>query len=291
MEETDVWGTLTKHNSVIFHDNDFEVFVSTDATNHNYKEFEVNCLNCTWSLLLDKPYAESGSENSKRVDPERGYDMEPGLISAVKVYPDEINNPSVKNSHWTVEVAIPISKLMEGNPGAKSPDDGVLWRINFSRVQWGFEVGEDNKYVKKPCCQSCRSPGTEAEDNWVWSKQGEVAMHLPERWGILQFSNEMPSTEVKLKYYEEWPVRCAAMGLFYALKGYHSNESTYTDDLKAVAAHSAKPFAICNEAATAIKLTDDGYEAKVTLGQFTATINHERYLVVERGIDTKLSLS
>ncbi|EJK47074.1 hypothetical protein THAOC_34225, partial [Thalassiosira oceanica] len=251
--------------------------------------FEVNCLNCTWSLLLNKPYAESGSEDSKRIDPENGYDMEPGLISAVKVYPDEINNPSVKNSHWTVEVAMPMQKLMERNPDAKQPDDGVLWRINFSRVQWSFGVDEDNKYVKKACCQSCRIPGAEAEDNWVWSKQGEVAMHLPERWGILQFSNEMPSTEVKLKYYEEWPVRCAAMGLFYAMKEYQSSESLYTDDLKALAAYSMKPFTICNEAATSIMLTDDGYEARVGLGQFTATINHERYLVVERDIDSALS--
>ncbi|KAL9181887.1 hypothetical protein ACHAXT_012230 [Thalassiosira profunda] len=38
MEETDVWGTLTEHNSVIFHDNDFEVFVDADGSNHNYKD-------------------------------------------------------------------------------------------------------------------------------------------------------------------------------------------------------------------------------------------------------------
>ena len=61
-EETDVWGTLTVPNSVIFHDNDvrspkslayvyiyrtifscelqlqFEVFVDTEGSNHNYKE-------------------------------------------------------------------------------------------------------------------------------------------------------------------------------------------------------------------------------------------------------------
>ena len=288
MEETDVWGSLTEHNSVIFHDNDFEVFVSTDGTNHNYKEFEVNCLNCTWSLLLNKPYADSGSEDSKRVDPENGYEMD-GLISAVKVYPDEINNPGVKNSHWTVEIAMPMQKLMERNPGAKSPGDGVFWRINFSRVQWDFGVDEGNKYVKKPCCQSCSVPGTEAEDNWVWSKQGEIAMHLPERWGILQFSDEMPSAEVELKYYDEWPIRCAAMGLFYAMKEYYSKESLYTDDLQAVAAYSIKPYAICDEAATSIKLSDDGYVARVTLGQFTATIRHDRYLVVERDIDTALS--
>ena len=29
-----IWGTLTEHDSVIFHDNDFEVFIDPDADNH-----------------------------------------------------------------------------------------------------------------------------------------------------------------------------------------------------------------------------------------------------------------
>ena len=39
---------------------------------------------------------------------------------------------------------------------------------------------EDDIYVKDPSFPH--------EDNWVWSPQGEIAMHLPERWGFLQFS-------------------------------------------------------------------------------------------------------
>ena len=34
---------------------------------------------------------------------------------------------------------------------------------------------EDDIYVKDPAFPH--------EDNWVWSPQGEIAMHLPERWG------------------------------------------------------------------------------------------------------------
>ena len=34
-------------SQVIFHDNDFEVFVDADGSNHNYKEFEMNALNQT----------------------------------------------------------------------------------------------------------------------------------------------------------------------------------------------------------------------------------------------------
>lgn len=60
-------GTLTQHDSVIFHDNDFEVFVDPDRSSHFYKEFEMNVLNTTWSLCLNKPYDNGGYENSSRV--------------------------------------------------------------------------------------------------------------------------------------------------------------------------------------------------------------------------------
>ena len=38
------FGNSTK---VIFHDNDFEIFLDADGSNHNYKEFEMNALNQT----------------------------------------------------------------------------------------------------------------------------------------------------------------------------------------------------------------------------------------------------
>src|SRR5262249_16446424 len=56
MEEPHLWATLTEHDSVIFRDNDFEVFLDPDGDNHNYAELELNALNTTWDLLLTKPY-------------------------------------------------------------------------------------------------------------------------------------------------------------------------------------------------------------------------------------------
>jgi hypothetical protein len=38
MEEPHVWGTLTKHDSVIFHDNDFEVFIDPNGDTLEYYE-------------------------------------------------------------------------------------------------------------------------------------------------------------------------------------------------------------------------------------------------------------
>ena len=157
-------------------------------------------------------------------DPLKGFDMEPPLLSAVQAYPNNaVNKPDIKNTHWTAEIALPISKLMEKKPRSQKPADGIFWRVNFSRVQWGSKVNADGEYEKVPCCQSCATPGAAVEDNLVWSKQGEVAMHLPERWGIVQFSSHVPldkatAHEVKALYYDEWPSRCAAMALYYALR-------------------------------------------------------------------------
>ena len=110
-----------------------------------------------------------------------GYDMQPPLTSGVYIQPQHaLNNPAVTGAFWTVEVALPIDKILERSikPDSK-PGHGDYWRINFSRVEWRVIV-EDDIYVKDPSFPH--------EDNWVWSPQGEIAMHLPERWGFLQFS-------------------------------------------------------------------------------------------------------
>ena len=60
MEEPDLWGTLTARDSVIFHDNDFEVFVDPDGDTHAYYELEVNALGTAWDLMLLKPYRDGG---------------------------------------------------------------------------------------------------------------------------------------------------------------------------------------------------------------------------------------
>jgi len=47
--------TLTARDSIIYLDNDFEVFIDPDGDTHNYYELEINALNTVWDLLLVKP--------------------------------------------------------------------------------------------------------------------------------------------------------------------------------------------------------------------------------------------
>src|SRR5438067_10817881 len=60
LEEPHVWATLTAHDSVIFRDPDFEVFIDPDGDNHQYYEMEINALNTEWDLRLVKPYRDGG---------------------------------------------------------------------------------------------------------------------------------------------------------------------------------------------------------------------------------------
>ena len=109
----------------------------------------------------------------------------------------ELNRPGPDNLYWTVEVALPISSLRYNNSewmgeeANKFIREGDMWRINFSRVEW-HTIIKGGRYLKDPSCQSCPSPGSPNEDNWVWSPIGVIAMHNPEKWGFLQFSRKHP---------------------------------------------------------------------------------------------------
>jgi hypothetical protein len=173
LDEPHVWATLKEHDSVIFRDNDFEVFLDPDGDSHLYAELELNALNTTWDLLLTKPYKDGGKAvNAWEIT---------GLKTAVHV-DGTLNDPSDTDAGWSVEIAWPWEGLKELSDRPVPPRDGDQMRINFSRVEWDVDTagGKYTKVEKRP------------EHNWVWSPQGVVDMHRPERWGYVQFSTAPP---------------------------------------------------------------------------------------------------
>ena len=79
--------------------------------------------------------------------------------------------------------------------------------------------------------QYVKDPAYPNEDNWVWSQQGEINMHLPERWGFLQFSDKAPGEGSKILN-PEWTVRQVSMAIYYAEHGFAvANNGTFTDDI------------------------------------------------------------
>jgi hypothetical protein len=184
MEEPHVWGTITEQNAVMFEDNDFEVFIDPDCDGLDYYEFEINTLGSIWELSLPKPYGEGGV-------PILGCNL-PGLKSAVHIK-GTLNDPSDEDEGWSVEIAFPWAELAKYNKNrATPPEQGAVWKVNFSRVQWKHEVVE-GRYVRipphgTPLAESLNPEEQEhPEDNWVWSPQGAVNMHLPLRWGEVEF--------------------------------------------------------------------------------------------------------
>lgn len=168
MEEPHVWATLTRHDSVIFHDNDFEVFIDPNGDSLEYYEFEINALNTGWDLFLNKPYKQGGKARNE-------WEI-PGLRTAVHIR-GTLNDPRDRDDGWSIEIAFPWKALGEFAHKAAPPNPGDEWRVNFSRVEWRHEVVEGG-YRKLPNVR---------EDNWVWSLQGVIDMHVPEKWGRVRF--------------------------------------------------------------------------------------------------------
>ncbi|XOV91605.1 MAG: carbohydrate-binding family 9-like protein [Bacteroidota bacterium] len=194
LKDPHVWATLKNHDAVIFIDNDFEIFIDVDNDKHrsNYKypdhdthryyEFEMNAFNTTWDLFLDKAYRDGGMALTS-------WEIK-GLKTGAKVL-GTINDPGDEDQGWTVEIAIPFSSIHYGpSGGSYAPSDGDQYRVNFSRVQYDMDI-IDGKYVKQKDSTGKDLPCY----NWVWSPQGVINMHFPERWGYAQFSIETVGTK------------------------------------------------------------------------------------------------
>lgn len=212
MAEDQIWATLTERDSVIFHDNDFEIFIDPDGDTHRYYEFEINALNTVWDLFLVKPYRDGGP-------PLNGWDIA-GLKTAVHI-DGELNKPGAANRGWSVEAAMPWKSLRECAPEGRPPLPGEYWRVNFSRVEWRTEE-RDGRYVKTVNPESGKPY---PEDNWVWSPMGLVNMHYPELWGFVVFAGrEEPETFLMPKDERiKWELR----KLYYRQRNYYAERGEF----------------------------------------------------------------
>lgn len=219
LEQPHLWGTLTERDAVIFHNDDFEVFIDPDGDTHEYYELEINELGTVWDLLLGKPYRDG----APAVD---SWDIQ-GLQSAVELR-GTINDAGDEDEGWSLELAFPWSVLEECAHRSVPPEEGDQWRINFSRVEW-LKTVTSRGYEKKIDPETERpSP----EYNWVWSPQGLIAMHYPEMWGVVQFSRHAVGTdrpEFRLLAVEKeahllWEI-------YYKQKGFEGMHGRYATDI------------------------------------------------------------
>ncbi len=153
--EKNITGSITKRDDIIYHDNDFEVFIDPYGDGKMYYELENNALGTVMDLMMTRPYSEGGNFIMN-------WDYK-GLKLAVSC-DGTLNNSKDTDTAWYVEMAIPFTDLIRE---FRDPRDIKVWRINFSRVEWLKEGGP--------------------EENWVWSPTGKIDMHMPSKWGYLRF--------------------------------------------------------------------------------------------------------
>ena len=154
-------ATLKERDSVIFRDDDFEVFIDPFATGRNYLELEINQFNTVWDLLLTAPY---GHPHCLAL---HDWDVK-GLRTAV-THQGTLNEGEEDDESWTVEIAWPWASITghsllprRGGP----PKPGTVMRMNFSRVD---------------------HPGG-VERNTVWAPTRLKTIHSPGLWGKVRIS-------------------------------------------------------------------------------------------------------
>ncbi|MEN6521449.1 MAG: carbohydrate-binding family 9-like protein [Armatimonadota bacterium] len=248
MEEPHVWGTLTKRDSIIYMDNDFEVFIDPDGDTHLYYEIEINVLNTVWDLFLVKPYRDGAPAIYN-------WDIN-GLKHAVHV-DGTLNDSSDVDKGWTVEFAIPWAVLRECAYMRTPPGEGDQWRVNFSRVEWDHEI-VDSKYEKVK---------NRLSNDQTWTPQYARNIHQPERWGYVQFTDiQAGKGEAEFVRDPDEPVRDYLMEVYYAQKRYFKANKRWAaslDDLNFKESMSMDNPTPPNGAPVKLQTTDVGFAASM----------------------------
>jgi hypothetical protein len=201
LEEPCVQASLTERDSLIFLENDVEVFIDGGDC---YYEFEINALGTIYEVFFiwrdaytrggrfDVPEFEllqpgafsfggnhdrSGEHFWRGTHP-RGvrwaftnWDM-PGLRTAVHV-DGQLNDCSAPHHGWTVELAFPWAGMgWLAGERALPPREGDEWRIFFGRYE------------------RLRLNGGVTNVGWAWTPIGSNDNHLPERFTRVRFSRQ-----------------------------------------------------------------------------------------------------
>lgn len=194
IEEPFVEATLTDRDAPIYQNNDVELFVGGQDA---YYEFEINAFGTIYEVFFiwEEAYEKAGYAQIPAFDRDaedvrdfagvgfqphpRGnrlgfwnWDF-PGLEKVVQV-DGTINDNTDRDRGWYVELRLPwrgMKWLAMPDGRSLPPDDGDVWRMDFSRF---------NQYKEAPPADD---PG-----GWAWSPHGAWDSHIPEVWTRIEFS-------------------------------------------------------------------------------------------------------
>lgn len=200
-EEPFVVATQKERDSIIFLENDLEVFIDGGDC---YYELEMSALNTVYEVFFiwkdvykkggkfDVPefdvhkekamtfggdYDRSGKDFWWGRHPRKlrwafiDYDM-PGLRTGVHV-DGKINDPTHVDKGWTLEIAIPWKSMKWlANGRSLPPKEGDTWRIFFGRFQKMTPSGVE----------------VEPHPASAFNKHGLYDTHIPECWTFVHFA-------------------------------------------------------------------------------------------------------
>ncbi len=188
LQEENVWGHLTQRDSIVYFDNDIEIFVDPTADGVNYFEYEMTCLNTMFDMWHE-------NDNHRGALADGTYDS-PGLRSAVRVQ-GTLNYHHDTDDGWTAEVMIPFVDMKAANPGMSLPvRRGDMWRMNFSRVQYLHIYTQLFPYLLpySPC------------EDWVWNTTHSGDLHIPEMWAKVLFSDRTSGPVLDDELEDSFPI-------------------------------------------------------------------------------------
>lgn len=200
-EEPFVKAQLTERDSIIFLENDLEVFIDGGDC---YYELEVNAANTIYEVFFiwkdayhkgskfDTPqfdvhqkqaytfggdYDRSGASFWKGTHP-RGirwaftnFDL-PGLETSVQI-DGTLNDNSDIDKGWSLEIGIPWKSLaLLANGRSLPPSNGDIWKIFLGRFQKLMVGGKE----------------VQPHPAMVLNSHGIYDTHLPEKWSRIKFS-------------------------------------------------------------------------------------------------------
>jgi len=290
MEEPQAWANKTHDNTPIFQDNDYEVFIDPGGEYRFYKELEINALRVRWNLLMVRPYMDGGpavcsttdATICNATDPEHGVDKPFDISETWKaeVFVDgKVNDPVVGSKMWSLEMCIPIKDVLSYTH-AEMPRHNVFWSANIMRVEWNVHT----EYL--PNGTAYYAKDNEPCHNWAWAPTKANTVHLPDKFGFLQFSEDAVNTSQQLPN-PSFPLRKVLMAIYDAEHEYAKHHLTYADSLDILIFEHLFDKQLLNciaRESVSIEADKDTFTAGATSadGSMEATITQDRHFSLQK---------